>query len=76
TARLTRFAARCPVEEITLDVEAWLAVRSAAEGFVVTGGAYPRRVVGGDGEVAERVGERFETERFREELFDLIRTTG
>jgi hypothetical protein len=80
-ARLTRFVARCPVANLELDVEAWLAAwhgseskRGESGGYLVAGGGYPRRVVGDDGR-REAVASEFDAGRFREELFELIRAT-
>ncbi|MFC4356404.1 hypothetical protein ACFO0N_00405 [Halobium salinum] len=74
-ARLTRFAARCPVAGLDLDVEAWLAVWDGdADGeFLVAGGAYPRRVVSSESTVAAEVESQFDPGRFKRELFDLVR---
>jgi hypothetical protein len=63
-ARLTPYRARFDAGEVAAEVAAWLAVWIRAGEFRMAGGAYP---TSGFGSV------RLEQERYREELFELIR---
>ncbi|MFB6304686.1 MAG: hypothetical protein ABEH47_05935 [Haloferacaceae archaeon] len=72
-ARAVRYEATCRVEGFVLAVEGWVAVWPGDDGFRLAGGAYPRSVREGP---ADALGDLFEPERFRAELFELIRTVG
>lgn len=71
TADLTRYEARVTVGDVSVDVEAYFTVWSDGSDFLAAGGAYPRAVASGPDAVAAC----FEPERFREELFEMVRAT-
>ncbi|MFC6825726.1 hypothetical protein [Halopelagius fulvigenes] len=72
-ADLTRYRARVPLSEFALLAEAYVAVwPDGGGGFLVAGGAYPRDVESGP---AEELSALLEPDRFREELFEMVRAT-
>jgi hypothetical protein len=77
-ARLVAYDGRCPVGDVTLDVQGWLTVWQLDGDFLVAGGAYPTRVREDhdDGGTEQRaaLNARLTPQRFREELFGLIRS--
>ncbi|SDM71450.1 hypothetical protein SAMN04487949_2378 [Halogranum gelatinilyticum] len=79
-ARLVAYDGQCPVGDLTVDVQGWLAVWETDGDFFLAGGAYPTGVSGGrrdGGDAAQEVEElqkRLEPGRFREELFELVRS--
>jgi hypothetical protein len=72
-ARLVRYRATCPVEDVTLPVEAWLAVWAPDRTFRLSGGAYPTGVRGNDD---GGLRDLLDPDAFRDDLFALIRDTG
>lgn len=75
-ARLVAYDGRCPVGDLTLDVQGWLAVWEVDGDFLLAGGAYPTRVRDGGGDATgEALAAALDPERFREELFTLVRAT-
>ncbi|MFK8212934.1 DUF6517 family protein [Haloferax volcanii] len=72
-ADVIRYAATVELAGVELAADAYLAVTPVDGEFLLTGGAYPREVRGGDAETAAALREAIEPERFREELFRVIR---
>ncbi|RDI70586.1 hypothetical protein [Halopelagius longus] len=72
-ADLTRYRARVSLREFALVAEGYLAVWPDDGGFLVAGGAYPRAVESGP--AADELSALLEPERFREELFEMVRAT-
>ncbi|WP_372911012.1 DUF6517 family protein [Salinigranum sp.] len=69
-ATLVGYDATCTVEGTRLAVDGWVAVWPRDDGdYVVAGGAYPTRVLEGDGDE----GGALEPGRFRDELFSIVR---
>ncbi|WP_058827016.1 DUF6517 family protein [Haloferax sp. Q22] len=75
-ADVVRYAATVELAGVELAADAYLAVTPVDGEFLLTGGAYPREVRGGDTETAASLREVIEPERFREELFRVIRRVG
>ncbi|ELZ97878.1 DUF6517 family protein [Haloferax sulfurifontis] len=75
-ADVVRYAATVELAGVELAADAYLAVTPVDGEFLLTGGAYPREVRGGDAETAAALREVIEPERFREELFRVIRRVG
>lgn len=75
-ADVIRYAATVELAGVELAADAYLAVTPVDGEFLLTGGAYPREVRGGDGETAAALREAIKPERFREELFRVIRGVG
>ncbi|RDZ64881.1 hypothetical protein C5B90_00475 [Haloferax sp. Atlit-12N] len=75
-ADVVRYAATVELAGVELAADAYLAVTPVDGEFLLTGGAYPREVRGGDAETAAALREAIEPERFREELFRVIRRVG
>ncbi|MCO8267036.1 hypothetical protein NKF06_10650, partial [Haloferax sp. AB510] len=75
-ADVVRYAATVELAGVELAADAYLAVTPVDGEFLLTGGAYPREVRGGDAETAASLREVIEPERFREELFRVIRRVG
>ncbi|EMA03588.1 DUF6517 family protein [Haloferax denitrificans] len=75
-ADVVRYAATVELAGVELAADAYLAVTPVDGEFLLTGGAYPREVRGGDGETAAALREAIDPERFREELFRVIRRVG
>ncbi|NLV02306.1 hypothetical protein [Haloferax volcanii] len=75
-ADVIRYAATVELAGVELAADAYLAVTPVDGEFRLTGGAYPREVRGGDGETAAALREAIDPERFREELFRVIRGVG
>lgn len=77
-ARLVAYDGQCPVGDLTLDVQGWLAVWEVDGDYFLAGGAYPTGVRGGgDAEAVagrETLEKQLEPGRFREELFELVRS--
>lgn len=69
----TRYEATCRVGGSVLGVEGWVAVRPGADGFLLAGGAHPRSVREAPADLPE---SPFEPDRFRSELFELMRAVG
>ncbi|GGC57811.1 DUF6517 family protein [Haloferax sulfurifontis] len=72
-ADVVRYAATVELAGVELAADAYLAVTPVDGEFLLTGGAYPREVRRGDGETAAALREAIDPERFREELFRVIR---
>jgi hypothetical protein len=72
-ATLTRYRAEVPAADRRVGVEGYLAVWPEDDEFLLAGGAYPRSVP--DGEHAAELRACFDPEQFRDELFDLVRST-
>lgn len=76
-ADATRYEADCRVDGVALDVEGWIVVwpdPARTEGFLLAGGAYPRRVrTAPDDGTAGALADAFDPAAFREDLFDLVR---
>ncbi|WP_148413535.1 DUF6517 family protein [Haloferax sp. KTX1] len=72
-ADVVRYVATVELAGVELAVDAYLAVTPVDGEFLLTGGAYPREVRGGDAETAAALREAINPERFREELFRVIR---
>ncbi|ELZ93311.1 DUF6517 family protein [Haloferax volcanii] len=72
-ADVIRYAATVELAGVELAADAYLAVTPVDGEFLLTGGAYPREVRAGDAETAAALREAIEPERFREELFRVIR---
>ncbi|ELZ60084.1 MULTISPECIES: DUF6517 family protein [unclassified Haloferax] len=75
-ADVIRYAATVELAGVELAADAYLAVTPVDGEFLLTGGAYPREVRGGDAETAAALREAIDPERFREELFRVIRRVG
>ncbi|ELZ71822.1 hypothetical protein C457_07226 [Haloferax prahovense DSM 18310] len=75
-ADVVRYAATVELAGVELAADAYLAVTPVDGEFLLTGGAYPREVRGGEAETAAALREVIEPERFREELFRVIRGVG
>ncbi|MFB6108086.1 MAG: hypothetical protein ABEJ82_04485 [Haloplanus sp.] len=73
-ARLFGYEARCPLDDVTLSVDGWVAVWAPDRAFRIAGGAYPTGVAGG-GETAARLRDCLDPSAFRDDLFALIRGT-
>lgn len=73
-ARLFGYDARCPVDDVTLSVDGWLAVWAPDSAFRLAGGAYPTTVEE-DGETGVRLADLFDPSAYREDLLALIRGT-
>jgi hypothetical protein len=71
-ATLVGYDATCTVEGTRLAVDGWVAVWPRDDGdYLVAGGAYPTRVLDGDG---DRGGEEaLEPGRYRDDLFSIVR---
>lgn len=68
-ATLVGYDATCTVEGTSLAVDGWVAVWPGTDGdYFVAGGAYPTHVVEGD------LGEVLEPNRFRNDLFSIMRS--
>jgi hypothetical protein len=72
-ARLTRYRAAVRPGSRHVDVEGYFAVWPEDGEYLLAGGAYPRAVSGETN--AETLQECFDPERFRDELFEMIRST-
>jgi hypothetical protein len=77
-ASLTGYDAACRFGPLRLSVAGWLAVWSTDGRYLVAGGAYPTAVVDdeADGDLAASLSDVVEPDRFRQELFSLLRATG
>lgn len=73
TADLTRYRARVSLRGFVVLAEAYVAVWPDDGGYLVAGGAYPRRVESGP--AAGELSALLDPERFREELFEMVRAT-
>lgn len=81
-AEATRYDAVCRLDGVGVDVEGWLTVRpdpAGARSFLLAGGGYPRSVRSAsetgraDDRVRGDINGFLDPERFRSELFDLVR---
>ncbi|AFK19168.1 hypothetical protein E6P09_10325 [Haloferax mediterranei ATCC 33500] len=72
-AEVVRYDAAVETDGVELAADAYLAVTPVDGEFLLTGGAYPREVVDGDEKTAAVLREAIDPERFREELFEVIR---
>ncbi|CQR50119.1 MULTISPECIES: DUF6517 family protein [Haloferax] len=72
-ADVVRYTATVELAGVELAADAYLAVTPVDGEFLLTGGAYPREVRSGDAETAASLRETIDPERFREELFRVIR---
>ncbi|WP_136602459.1 DUF6517 family protein [Salinigranum halophilum] len=67
-ATLVGYDASCAVDRTSLAVDGWVAAWPHESGdYLVAGGAYPTRVLDGDGS------DHLEPGRFRDELFSIVR---
>ncbi|WP_396612768.1 DUF6517 family protein [Haloferax sp. S1W] len=74
-ATVHRYDATVSLAGVRLAAVASLAIAPVDGEFLLIGGAYPREILGGDGETAAVLRTALDPTRFREELFDVIRTT-
>ncbi|ELZ82210.1 hypothetical protein C455_03334 [Haloferax larsenii JCM 13917] len=72
-AEVVHYTATVTVNGVDLLADAYVAVTPVDGEFLLTGGAYPREVVGGDEETAAALRDVIDPERFREEFFDVVR---
>jgi hypothetical protein len=69
-ATLVGYDASCTIEGTRLAVDGWVAVWPDEDGdYFVAGGAYPTRVLDGTG-----VGDVLDPNRFRDDLFSIVRS--
>ncbi|SEO78776.1 hypothetical protein SAMN04487948_105141 [Halogranum amylolyticum] len=73
-ARLAAYEGAYPLGDgVELRVQGWLAVWQVDGDFLLAGGAYPTHVHDPAGETTDAVREQLSPQRFRDELFELIR---
>ncbi|KAB1194392.1 hypothetical protein GJR96_13460 [Haloferax sp. MBLA0076] len=72
-AEVIRYDTKVTLAGVRLAADAYLAVVPTDGEYLLLGGAYPREVVDGAGETAEALHDAIDPERFREELFRVIR---
>lgn len=73
-ARLYGYDAQCPVDDVTISADGWLAVWAPDRSFRLAGGWYPTGVED-DGETGARLADLLDPDGFREDLLALIRGT-
>jgi hypothetical protein len=72
-AEVVRYEATVTFAGVRLATDAYLAVTPTDGQYLLLGGAYPREVLDGEGEMADVLREAIDPERFREELFRVVR---
>ena len=72
-AEIVHYDANVTFAGVRLAADAYLSVTPQDGEFLLLGGAYPREVLDGDGEMAAALAEEIDPERFREELFRVVR---
>ncbi|XVH31048.1 hypothetical protein ACNS7O_11725 [Haloferacaceae archaeon DSL9] len=73
TARLTTYAARCPLDGLVFDVVGLLAVWSGEEDFRLAGGAYPLGIAEGGDKTRRALAAGVDPDADRAELLSLVR---
>lgn len=76
-SRVAGYDALCRLDGVAVRARGWAAVRPAGGAYLLVGGAYPTAVrTAPDEPTDDALAEAFDPDRFREELFLLMRTTG
>ncbi|UIO99123.1 hypothetical protein Hbl1158_11335 [Halobaculum sp. CBA1158] len=76
-SRVASYDALCRLGEVSVRARGWAAVRPAGDAYLLVGGAYPTTVrdAPADPGVGSAIGELLDPDRFRGELFELMRAT-
>ncbi|WP_411963307.1 DUF6517 family protein [Haloferax sp. YSMS24] len=72
-AEVAHYDTKVTFAGVRLAADAYLSVTPHDGEYLLLGGAYPKEVLDGDGEMADALREALDPERFREELFRVIR---
>ncbi|MFC6786032.1 hypothetical protein [Halobaculum halobium] len=75
-SRVAGYEALCRLDGVDVRARGWAAVRPVAGAYLLVGGAYPTAVrTVPDERTDDALAEAFDPDRFREELFSLMRET-